>query len=72
LTDDVAWWLSHFLKPRSITARLLGEDIDDLNWAKPWTDAFQDRMPGFRTKIAEVTYIVLKDLQNPGEQYVCT
>jgi len=63
LTDDVAWWMSHFLKPRSITARLLGEDIDDLNWAKPWTDAFQDRIPGLRTKIAEVTYIILKDLQ---------
>jgi len=64
VTDDVAWWLSHFLQPRSVTARMLGEDADDIDWAEPWTLSFTDPIPKIlRTEISRVTYIILKDLQ---------
>jgi ABC-type multidrug transport system ATPase subunit len=61
--DDAIWWLSHFLRSRSVVARLLGEYDSDMNWSAVVKQGSSLNGPELRTDAAGAALEGLRRLQ---------
>jgi hypothetical protein len=56
VADTLLWWMSHFLRSRSSTARMLGELPGDAEWEMQVTDGIQPPPLELRTSAAGALY----------------